>query len=148
LALPKTLGGWGIKNIFLFSKALVAKAGWRLIRTPTLWSSIALCKYILLNSLEYWICPLIKPLQNVSIIWKEIVTSFQVISNGLTWRIGRGSRVILGVDPWPGSGLRHILPEPVIQRLDDHGFLFLCRLWTPLIQLSGGRHGNMLHRWG
>jgi len=25
---PKALGGWGSKNIFLFSKALAAKGGW------------------------------------------------------------------------------------------------------------------------
>ena len=28
LALPKALGGWGLKNIFYFSKALAAKASW------------------------------------------------------------------------------------------------------------------------
>lgn len=27
IALPKALGGWGLKNIFHFSKALAAKSG-------------------------------------------------------------------------------------------------------------------------
>jgi hypothetical protein len=31
VAVPKTLGGWGLKNIFLFTKALAAKSSWRLI---------------------------------------------------------------------------------------------------------------------
>ena len=29
LDIPKALGGWGLKNIFLFSKALAAKVSWR-----------------------------------------------------------------------------------------------------------------------
>ena len=28
IAVPKGLGGWGLKNIFLFAKALSAKGGW------------------------------------------------------------------------------------------------------------------------
>jgi hypothetical protein len=31
LAMPKYLGGWGLKNIFFFSKELVTKSVWRLI---------------------------------------------------------------------------------------------------------------------
>jgi hypothetical protein len=38
LALPKSIGGWGLKNPFLFSKArLVAKNVWRLIQGTSLW---------------------------------------------------------------------------------------------------------------
>jgi hypothetical protein len=33
IATPKSLGGWGLKNIFSFSKALAAKCTWRLIKT-------------------------------------------------------------------------------------------------------------------
>ena len=34
----KEVGGWGFKNIFLFSKALVEKVCWRLILVSSLWS--------------------------------------------------------------------------------------------------------------
>ena len=33
ISLPKALGDWGMKNIFLFSKALVPKVSWRMIAT-------------------------------------------------------------------------------------------------------------------
>jgi hypothetical protein len=46
LEIPKALGGWGLKNIFLFSKALVAKSTWRLISTSSLWTSVVTQKYI------------------------------------------------------------------------------------------------------
>jgi hypothetical protein len=38
IARPKTLGGWGLKNIFLFFKALAAKVCWHLISVSSLWT--------------------------------------------------------------------------------------------------------------
>jgi hypothetical protein len=32
LVVPKENGGWGLKNLFLFSKALAAKNVWRLYK--------------------------------------------------------------------------------------------------------------------
>ena len=38
----KALGGWGLKNIFLFSKSLAAKSVWRLISTKKLWTKVVI----------------------------------------------------------------------------------------------------------
>jgi hypothetical protein len=38
IVVPKALGGWGLKNIFLFSKALAAKGGWRILNSTSLWT--------------------------------------------------------------------------------------------------------------
>lgn len=46
IALPKSMGGWGLKNIFHFSKALAAKGGWRLIKTSSLWTQVLSQKYL------------------------------------------------------------------------------------------------------
>jgi len=40
IAVPKGLGGWGLKNIFLFAQALAAKVRWRLIKTASLWTRV------------------------------------------------------------------------------------------------------------
>ena len=40
IALPKSIGGWGLKNIFLFSRAFAAKSGWRLISSTSLWTEV------------------------------------------------------------------------------------------------------------
>ena len=40
IVVPKGLGGWGLKNIFLFAQALAAKGGWRLIKTSSLWNHV------------------------------------------------------------------------------------------------------------
>ena len=40
LASPKELGGWGIKNPFLFCQSLAVKTLWRLIKNPgSLWGN-------------------------------------------------------------------------------------------------------------
>jgi hypothetical protein len=52
---PKALGGWGLKNIFLFSKALAAKSVWRLISTKNLWTKVVLLKYVAPLSLLEWL---------------------------------------------------------------------------------------------
>jgi len=36
--LPKKWGGWGLKNLFHFSKVLARKVGWRLIDFVILWT--------------------------------------------------------------------------------------------------------------
>ena len=52
---PKSLGGWGLKNIFLFARALVAKGGWHLIHSENLWTSVMIEKYIAPDSVVDWI---------------------------------------------------------------------------------------------
>ena len=44
-ARPKELGGWGIKNSIMFTKALATKVGWRLISTHSLWTEVITHKY-------------------------------------------------------------------------------------------------------
>jgi hypothetical protein len=104
LARPKALGGWGLKNIFIFSKALAAKVCWRLLTTTSLWTLVVEHKYIRPDSVGDWIRRNDKSTQNCSIIWKAVVKSFHVVGDGLAWKVGKGNQVRIGMDPWPGSG--------------------------------------------
>jgi hypothetical protein len=83
LARPKSLGGWGIKNIFLFSKALAEKLGWRLISNNNLWSSVIFQKYIAPGTVEDWIRTPNKSHTSGSIFWKALISSFPIIGEGL-----------------------------------------------------------------
>jgi hypothetical protein len=132
LAFPKALGGWGLKNIFLFSKALVAKVGWRLISTTILVDH----KWIFINisgqiTIEDWIWKIEKSHPHCSIIWKAVISSFPVIGEGLAWRIGRGNQVRIGVDPWPGSGQAHILPIEIRDILHEQDIHFISQVSDP-----------------
>jgi hypothetical protein len=55
LANPKVLGGWGLKNIFFFSKALAAKIVWWLIQGVGLWAQITKEKYFPHEYIIVWI---------------------------------------------------------------------------------------------
>lgn len=55
LALPKSWGGWGIERLDSFSQALAAKLGWQLLNTNSLWTKVAVSKYIHPVSVLNWI---------------------------------------------------------------------------------------------
>jgi len=128
IAQPKEKGGWGLKNIFLFSKALAAKAGWRLLATPSLWQKVMIQKYIAPESVESWIRNPIKNKRGISVIWKAILNSFPIISNKLAWKIGSGEKVRIGVDPWQGGAQRYILPLRIVEALKERGIETLRQL--------------------
>ena len=88
ITVPKGLGGWGLENIFIFAKYLVAKGGWIILKMENLWAHVMIQKYISLDSMEDWIRRLEKTHVGGSIFWKAVVKSFDVIGNGLAWRVG------------------------------------------------------------
>lgn len=79
------VGGLGLKNIFLFAKALVAKLVWRLIKTKSLWTDVVSHKYTLPDFMEGWVRNPNKKVASYSIIWKAVVNSFNVVGEGLAW---------------------------------------------------------------
>jgi len=124
IAQPKALGGRGLKNIFLFSKALAGKVGWRLISTTSLWTSVIYQKYITPLSMMDWIYLDNKRHLGVSIIWNVIVQSFNLVGNGLAWSIGNGHKFLVGRDSWAGGG-RMMLLDEICATLLHRGYTFL-----------------------
>jgi hypothetical protein len=103
LEIPKALGGWGFKNIFLFSKALAAKSVWRLISTVSLWTNVVIQKYIHPDSVLDWIR---NPQNNALyalLFGRPLSYLLQWSGDGLAWRVGNGLKVRIRSDPWPGS---------------------------------------------
>jgi hypothetical protein len=131
IAVLKALGGWGLKNIFLFSKALAAKCSWCLIKTSSLWTRVVYQKYIVpLTTLE-WIRDPNKNTSGISIIWKVVIKAFDLIGNSLVWRVGSGRLVRLGLDPWAGSKRGHLLNVGTRIRLEHGGFFNLAQVGDP-----------------
>jgi hypothetical protein len=46
IALPKSFGGWGIRNIFDFSNSLAANTLWRVLNGKGIWHRVICDKYI------------------------------------------------------------------------------------------------------
>jgi len=136
IARPKEKGGWGLKNIFLFSRALAAKVGWRMLSTPSLWQKVVVQKYIAPASVESWIRNPVKNKQGISVVWKAVINSFSVISNKLAWKIGNGEKIRIGVDPWQGRSSHHLMAPRIIEALEDRGI-------TTLGQLADEQHSTI-----
>ena len=66
------MGGWGLKNIFLFSKYLATKGTWNFIQDKVLWCHLVEKKYIHPNSIKEYIRRPRKIIQNVPIFGKLI----------------------------------------------------------------------------
>lgn len=109
MALPKALRGRMLKNIYRFAKALATKASWRLVTTSSLWTDVVFHKYLALRSILDWIRNLDKNISGVSNIWKAVLQSFDLIGNGLAWKVGSRREVRTGINMWLGSFQRHIL---------------------------------------
>ncbi|KAH9722962.1 reverse transcriptase domain-containing protein [Citrus sinensis] len=66
---PKSCGGLGLKNLEVMNKALLMKAGWNLISSPSsLWTRVLLTKY----GLNKENLPSVLPTKNGSYLWKSI----------------------------------------------------------------------------
>lgn len=128
IATSKALGGWGLKNIFLFSKSLAAKTGWRLISTNSLWIGVISQKYIVPRSILEWIKYPNKTQTGGSIIWKARISSFGIIGDGLALKVRNNGNICIGLDPWPGSVQRHFLQDNVLAYLDHQNICFLSQV--------------------
>ena len=125
---PKFLGGWGLKNIFLFAKALATKGGWRLIHLESIWMQVIIHKYLAPKMVEEWIRNPKKTHAGGSVIWKAVVKSFNLIGPNLAWNVGNGRCVWIGVDPWVGCTQKHILPAHTVASLRERNIIYLHQL--------------------
>ena len=52
IAKPKLLGGWGLRNIFLFNRALAANSLWRVLMKDGIWHKVIKDKYFPYSSVS------------------------------------------------------------------------------------------------
>ena len=98
-----------------------------------MWTEVIIHKYILPTPLLDWIKDMGNTnLPNGSIIWKSLCKSFPLILEGLVWKVGDGSKVRIGVDPWPSCSQNHILPQQLIQLIHHKGYFHLNQIVDPL----------------
>ena len=55
LSRPKTLGGWGLKNLPLFHKVLSASTFWRILTKTGMWSTVIKSKYLHQLPVHIWL---------------------------------------------------------------------------------------------
>ena len=114
-----------MKSPAIFAKALIEKSVWNVINGSGLWVQIVLQKYVHPMSLLDWIRSYGKQKRSMSIYWKAVLWSFDIIGNNLVWKIGIGAAVRLGLDLWVGCKWRHLLPSLLTVKLHSNGFFSL-----------------------
>jgi hypothetical protein len=144
IAKPKKLGGWGIKNIFTFGKALAAKSLWRCLMVPGLWHEVILKKYLRKKSVVAWFREGRKSWSGISNIWRALTSSLSIITDWLVWKPGNGRDIRIGVDPMVGSHTYFKLSRNLILALKAQGIEFLAQAGIQVWLTQGNQDGKRL----
>jgi hypothetical protein len=96
IAKPKLLGGWGLRNIFLFNRALAANSLWRVLMKDGIWHRVIKDKYLPYCSVSTWFRTTTNRSISASQTWKNLLKSLHLITHWLSWSPGSGHSVIIG----------------------------------------------------
>jgi hypothetical protein len=69
-----------------------------------------------------------KKLQNATIIWKGIMSAFQLIGNRFFWKNGSGEQVLVGLYHWIGCKQAYKLPFHLICELQRKSYYTLQKI--------------------
>ncbi|KAJ7957100.1 Ribonuclease H [Quillaja saponaria] len=110
--MPRKNGGPGHKQLQHFNTAFLAKACWRCLKEPdSLWVKVMIAKYVQGGDV---LRAAIKP--GISRTWRNILSTLEMVKEGIRWMIGDGKLVNFWLDRW-------VSMKPVIEELnvDSHG---------------------------
>jgi hypothetical protein len=128
LAKPKSAGGWGIKHLASFNKALLEKTLWRGLTTDGIWQKILKINtchsYLFQIGLDWRIsCTEVS-----SSVWKNLQKAKPLLDHWLCWKVGSGTSIQVGKDHLMGLGKRSILSPGLLSVLKHRGIVFLFQV--------------------
>ena len=88
IARPKLLGGWRIRNIYLFNYALATNSLWRVLMKEGVWNKVIKDKYIPHSSVVTWLRSTPTTALSASQTWKNLMKSLHLLNHSLSWRPG------------------------------------------------------------
>lgn len=121
IAVPKHLGGWGLKDLRTFGRSLICKTLHRGIFGTGPWSKTIQFKYLNGRALLYWYRRGAIGTRGGSAIWRSLKTAEHFFLSKLKWQIHSGTRILLGIDPI-ASKQAFFLPDHIIAALHQLGF--------------------------
>jgi ribonuclease HI len=133
LSKPKSMGGWGLKNLSLFHKALSTNTFWRLLTIPGLWSTVIKAKYLHHLPVHIWIRYAEVHPSTGSPTWKNFSSTLPIILKWLSWHPGDGHLIEVGNDCILGLGRKAILSSSLRAHLHDKSLHFLHQFHRPTL---------------
>lgn len=129
IAKPKSLGGWGIRDLDIFNKYLAVKSLWRDLFHKGLWGEITRKKYLKGVEVVSWLQKKHTSFPSASIIWKNIFYVLPIVKNWVAWKVGSGLRVLLGLVPFIGVGSGYRLSDGLLVHLHCQGLYSLAQFF-------------------
>jgi hypothetical protein len=114
---PKYLGGWGIRNLDWFGRALETKSLWRTLFRSGLWSVALRQKYLKGVDVVFWLRYEAYSFLVVSLFWKNLMLSLPLLKKWISWNVGSRSKVLIGLGPFAGSGSHYRLSSGLLRHL-------------------------------
>jgi hypothetical protein len=104
----KAIKELGFRGLIMFNKALLAKQGWRLLQNPdSLIAQVLKAKYFPQTSF------LDADLgSRPSYMWRSLLSSKDLLKEGLVWRIGDGKKIQIWKDRWLPTPLSFSVQSP------------------------------------
>jgi hypothetical protein len=132
---PKKMGGWGLKNLSFFNRALLANTLWRILMKPGIWSKVIKAKYFPQLPVLLWIrSSTMRPTAG-SQTWKHLLSTLPIILHWLTWVPGNGHLIEVGRDCVLGLGKHAMLSTDLLNLLHQKNLYFLYQF---ISSSSGG----------
>jgi hypothetical protein len=128
---PKVIGGWGILNIFYFSKSLAAITLWRVLMGEGVWHRVIIDKYLCNTNVITWLRSRSFQQSGVSKIWGGLLKVVYLILHGLSWNLGSGHLIALGKDWILGMGDNSFLSIHLQDALRDKDIQTLAQMRNP-----------------
>jgi ribonuclease HI len=138
LSKPKLMGGWGLRNLPFFYRALSANTLWRILMKPGFWNKVIKAKYFPHLPVHLWIRSAMERPSNASQTWRHLLKSLPIILHWLSWNPGNGYSIEIGRDALLGLGGRAFLSTQLLTHLHNKSIFFLHQISTT----SGGHLGD------
>jgi hypothetical protein len=125
LAKPKSFGGWGLRNIYHFNRALAANSLWRVLMKDGIWHRVIKDKYLPYISVSTWFRSTTTKQPLASQTWKNLLKSLPLITHWLSWNPGNGHSVLIGQDKILGIGNSSLLSQDLLLALKNKNIRYL-----------------------
>jgi hypothetical protein len=125
IAKPKSVGGWGLRNIFLFNKALASNSLWRVLSQDGIWHRVIIGKYITHLTILSWLRHTTTSPTNASPIWRSLLKFIHIIQHWLCWKPGSSHTIHIGQDAILGLGTSAFLSPGLLNKLHEKHVFYL-----------------------